>query len=249
MQAIEPEFFLRVEWALKQARDNNLKVVLDMHHYEELESNPEAHSERFLALWSQISERLKGQGTDVAFEIYNEPAKNLEAEKWNQLFDRALKLVRVKNPERIIVVGPSHWNSIDKLSTLKLPDDERLIVTVHYYEPFHFTHQGAEWVGKESSAWLGTKWTGSAEEIAAIKASFDKTQLWARDNKRPIYLGEFGAYSKAEIDSRARWTEAVHKEAEGHGFSMAYWEFCSGFGAYDSVQNCWRAPLLKALVD
>jgi endoglucanase len=38
------------------------------------------------------------------------------------------------------------------------------------------------------------------------------------------------------------------REAEKRGFSWAYWEFGSGFGAYDREKKEWRQPLLKALM-
>ena len=60
-------------------------------------------------------------------------------------------------------------------------------------------------------------------------------------------MGEFGAYSAADMESRARWTIAVVREATGRGFSFAYWEFGSGFVAYDPAKKEWRRPLLVAL--
>ena len=35
------------------------------------------------------------------------------------------------------------------------------------------------------------------------------------EHRRPIYLGEFGAYSKADLASRARWTAFVAQQACG----------------------------------
>jgi hypothetical protein len=64
-----------------------------------------------------------------------------------------------------------------------------------------------------------------------------------------MYLGEFGAYRAGDMDSRARWTAAVVREAEKHGFSWSYWECCSiHFGAYDAPTRSWRPPLLQALM-
>ncbi len=246
---IDPSFIARVRWAIKQAGQNNLKVVLNMHHYEEFELDPDAHRERFLALWKQISEEFKNESIDqVAFEIYNEPAKKINAAFWNKLFAEALAMVRKNNRERIIVVGPVQWNSVTALDTLQLPDDKNLLVTIHYYEPFHFTHQGAEWVGAESKNWLGTTWSGDAAQMAAVESDFNKAQKWAAARERPIYLGEFGAYSKADMPSRAKYTQAVRETAIKHGFSAAYWEFCSGFGAYDTTSRSWRKPLWDALI-
>jgi len=58
------------------------------------------------------------------------------------------------------MVGTAEWGGISALSDLDIPDGEQnVIVTVHYYNPFQFTHQGAEWVDG-SDAWLGRTWTG-----------------------------------------------------------------------------------------
>jgi endoglucanase len=64
-----------------------------------------------------------------------------------------------------------------------------------------------------------------------------------------VFLGEFGAFQVADMDSRARWTRFVAREAEKLGFSWAYWEFCAGFGAYDPQAGAWRGPLKGALLD
>jgi endoglucanase len=244
---IEPAFIERVDWAIKQARANGLVTVLNMHHYNELEADPAAHSQRFISMWQQIAEHLRNDPDDLVFEFYNEPAKKIDAAKWNSLFAQTLKTVRASNPRRFVVVGPVVWNSIDQLNALELPDDKNLLVTVHYYQPMNFTHQGADWIGPESKKWLGTKWTGSPKEVAEMTADFDKAAEWGSLHARPMYLGEFGAYEKADMDSRVLWTKAVRAQAKRNGFSDAYWEFCSGFGAYDPTAKEWRKPLLDAL--
>jgi len=246
---VDAKFFSRVDEVVQQVLENKLDVVLNMHHYEELEAAPDNEQARFLAIWQQIGEHFRQAPKQVAFEIYNEPCKALNEDKWNKLFVEALHEIRASNPERVVVVGPVSWNNIHKLSDLKVPDDDqRLIVTVHYYEPFHFTHQGASWAGDESEKWLGTKWLGSDEEKSQINLDFDFAQKWGKEHGRPIYLGEFGAYSKGDMDSRARWTRYVREAGSQRGFSMAYWEFGAGFGVYDPQEKTWRRPLLDALV-
>jgi endoglucanase len=185
----------------------------------------------------------------VAFELLNEPNGKLTAEKWNQLLGKAIDIVRRTNPTRQIVVGPVGWNGINDLGSLELPEKDRnLIVTVHYYNPFHFTHQGASWAGPDSQKWLGTKWTGDKAEQLAVVRDLDTAIAWAVKHRRPIYLGEFGAYSKADLESRARWTRFVADEAVRHKMGFGYWEFCAGFGVYDPVKNRWIEPLKEALL-
>jgi endoglucanase len=168
---------------------------------------------------------------------------------WNNLLSDALRVIRSTNPQRNVIIGPTEWNNLEMLSQLILPpDDHHIIVTYHYYNPFQFTHQGAEWV-TGSTSWQGTKWTGSNSENAAVVKDFGRVAAWAKINNRPIYMGEFGAYSKADMESRVMWTTFIARQAEKHGFSWSYWEFCAGFGAYDPALNQWRVPLRVALVE
>jgi endoglucanase len=147
-----------------------------------------------------------------------------------------------------VIIGSGQWNAIRALDELKLPEKDRnIILTVHYYDPFQFTHQGASWV-KGSDKWKGKKWQGSEAEQADVRKAFDKAAAWAKKHNRPVFLGEFGAFSAADMPSRARWTAFITREAEKRGWSWTYWEFCSGFGAYDPKAKAWRAPLKEALV-
>jgi endoglucanase len=245
---IEQEFFRRVDWAVEQALANGLAIVLDMHHYEEMANDPTGHQERFLALWRQIAERYQDQPNAVLFELLNEPNGVLHPGYWNKLIAEALPVIRSTNPTRNIVVGPAEWNNPQALDELILPaDDRHLIVTFHFYSPFQFTHQGAEWlVGSDN--WLGTDWKGTSAEKQVLQYSLDLAEQWATENQRPIFLGEFGAYGKAPLASRVTWTSFIAREAEARNFSWSYWEFCAGFGLYDTTTNTWREELVRALI-
>lgn len=245
---IKPDFIARIDWAVKQSLDRGLVVVINVHHYEEMAKEPEKHRERFLALWQQIAEHYKDYPPELIFEPMNEPNGALNSTLWNDIVAEAISTIRKSNPERTLIVGPVEWNNINALSSLKLPEEDRhIIATVHYYNPFQFTHQGAEWASG-SQKWLGTTWTGTEAEKLAVDRDLDKAAAWGKANNRPIYVGEFGAYNKADMDSRATWTAYIARQAEARGMSWAYWEFCSGFGVYDSALRRWNEPLLKALI-
>lgn len=247
--AIEEAFLARIDWAVEQALAQELTVIINIHHYEELMSDPAAHRERFLALWRQIAAHYQNYEDSLWFELLNEPMDHLSGAAWNAYARQAIAAVRETNPTRTIVVGPANWNNVSALDDLKLPeDDAHLVVTFHHYGPFQFTHQGAEWV-QGSDPWLGTLWEGSEAEKKAIARDLDRAARWAQENgNRHLLLGEFGAYSQADMASRARWTAFVAREAEARGMDWAYWEFCAGFGVYDPDSHVWREPLLKALL-
>jgi len=245
--AIDERFLNRVDHVVAKALEQNLIVILDMHNYDEIMQSPERHRDRFLSLWRQIAEHYKDYPENLYFELLNEPHGALTDEVWNKLVNETVKIIRETNPTRKIIIGPTNWNSIDNLGGLEIPaGDENIIVTFHYYSPFEFTHQGAEWVSPSPP--VGRKWLGNDAEKTQIRWDLDKAVQWAIEhNNITLFLGEFGAYSRAEMESRVRWTNFVATEAEKRGIAWCYWEFCSGFGAYDPVKKAWRRELLDAL--
>ena len=245
---VDPQFFFRVDWAVEQALKNDLAVVVNIHHYNELIEQPQEQRERFLALWDQIAVHYKDYPDTLFFELLNEPNGPLNSDLLNPLTADAIQVIRSSNPTRTLIAGPAEWFSLNQLASLKLPEGDRnLIVSFHYYQPFQFTHQGAEWVNG-SNDWLGTDWEGLFFEKDVLIADLDMALEWSKKNNRPLYLGEFGAYSKADMLSRVRWTEFIARESEKRGFSWAYWEFCAGFGVYDRAASGWNEPILKALI-
>jgi len=244
---IWPGFLGRVDEVIYQALSQGLTVIINIHHYEDLMNYPEEHKARFLALWSQISYFYKDWPDNLYFSVLNEPMGNLTADLWNEYLVDVLKVIRETNPERKVVIGPANWNAVTHLAFLRWPkDDENLIATFHYYSPFEFTHQGAGWVNNPPP--IGTKWTGSEAEVTSIQRDLDRALRFSQENNVTVWLAEFGAYSTADMESRALWTRTVAREAEKRGIPWSYWEFGSGFGVFDRTTNEWRTELLDALV-
>ena len=236
-----------LDWAVKGARANGLVAVLDFHEFTTMGEAPEANHGKFLAFWRQLAAHTQSQPPEVMFEILNEPNKKLTPALWNQYLREALAVIRPAHPTRTVIVGPAFWNSIDHLAELELPaDDAHLIVTVHYYKPMGFTHQGAPW--NENRDKSGVTWTASEAERQAVQQDFARAEAWAREHHRPLYLGEFGAYDKAPMESRVRYTDYVARTAEGLGWSWAYWQFDSDFILWDMKRDTWVEPILHALI-
>jgi len=240
-------WFAMVDWALEQALANGLMVILDCHEYNSVARDPEGLQPKWLAFWRQMAPRYAGAPDTVLFELLNEPNRALTPMLWNAFLAEALALVREWSPDRTIVIGPGEWNAIEKLPELVLPEGDRsILVTVHYYDPFTFTHQGAPWEDREND--VGYEWHATESERRAIERDFLTAQQWAMQNKRPILLGEFGAYDAADMDSRVRWTSFIARLAESQGWSWTYWQFDSDFVVYDIDAGKWVEPIRDALV-
>lgn len=247
---MEASFQRRVKEVVDDALTQGLQVLLNDHHYEKFFEEPGQHRERFLGFWRQIAAQYADYPPELAFEIMNEPHGKMDAAFWNELLADAVRIIRQSNPDRWIVIGPVEWNSVNALPTLVLPkNDPRIALTFHYYLPMEVTHQGAPWLEGDAKKWLGTEWTGSLIQRTRVQMDFNKALKFGFENKVPIYLGEFGVYEKAPMQTRVTWTRAIAAEAARRKMGYAYWEFYSGFGLYDPVQKRWRELLKDAVLN
>jgi endoglucanase len=68
---IDAAFFNRVDWVIDQALMQGLTIVVNMHHYEEMALDPDAHQARFIAIWKQIAEHYQSYPNKLLFEPMN----------------------------------------------------------------------------------------------------------------------------------------------------------------------------------
>jgi endoglucanase len=245
--ALSKPWYEVLDWAVREAQAQGLRVILDLHEFTLMGKDPAANKVKFLAFWRQLSAHCQGAPEDVLFEVLNEPSGKLTPALWNEYLAEGLAIIREQHPTRTVIVGPGCWNSIDHLRELELPAaDRHLIVTIHYYNPMDFTHQGAAWVNRQNK--LGVEWLGTEKELGVLGRDFDKAEKWAKEHERPLFLGEFGAYDKAPMESRVRYLTSVARAAEQRGWSWAYWQFDSDFILYDVGRDTWVKPILRALI-
>lgn len=264
---INEVFIERVQEVVDEAIAEGLRVIINTHHFNELFYNDaefNLHHQRLLSFWQQLSRSfpLENYSADkLVFEFLNEPHENVGVNQWNYLIEELTRIVWVDNAatqnnslgQRKVMIGTADWGGPFKLPELVLPESanaENTIITVHFYEPFQFTHQGAEWVDGATS-WIGTRWLGTAQQQKVLFDYLDAVSDWNEQAGRgfEVNLGEFGVYSKYAVaaDQKA-WTAFIAREAERRGFSWHYWEYSSGFGAYNPATKKWRSALIEGLI-
>ncbi|WP_338359521.1 glycoside hydrolase family 5 protein [Yeosuana marina] len=243
---LKPSFFKMLDEAINNSLANNLMPIIDFHQHHVIQKDPLGVAPAFYAIWQQIAEHYKDAPSEVLFEIANEP--NVKPDLWNDFYKMAYRIIRKSNPNRTILIGTVYGNQIKFLKDLKLPEEDRnIIVTVHYYEPIEFTHQGAEWSAERRDL-SGITWPGKYGGEKEIIADFNIAQTWSVEHQRPIHLGEFGVYNKTEMKYRIIWTAFVARLADKLGWSWSYWELNQGFGIYDLKTNEWNEGLYRALI-
>src|SRR5205823_6454575 len=113
---------------------------------EDLSAAPNANRDRSAAVWRQAAAELRDEPANVWFELLNEPHNKLTNANLLATLAPSLAAIRETNPIRVVVIGGERWSGVDSLASLTLPDDPNVVPTVHYYDPFEFTHQGASFI-------------------------------------------------------------------------------------------------------
>ena len=237
---IDPVLLKRVDHVIGVALAQDLRVILDLHHFDALVDDPATQGDTFVAIWQALSAHYAGWPPELMFELLNEPNGALTTERIEALTDRVLQIIRAKHPERWVIATGGDWSAWQQLRNLKRRDD-RTAYTFHYYWPFDFTHQEAEWV-KDIPPKRGPL---SEAEAVEIEAQFQQIAAL----RRPLFLGEFGAYQKVVGDAdRAAWMRVVREASEEAGIGWCHWGFVSGFRVADDDYT-WKPGLREALFE
>jgi len=255
---IDEAFARRVDRIVDSLLARGLYVIVDMHHYTQISGDPQHRNEftvdpsvvegRLVNMWRQIAARYKDRSPKLIFELLNEPHGRLNGDPWNALAAKVLAEVRKTNPTRAVIIGPGEWNSIHELPKLRLPRDRNIIVAIHNYDPFPFTHQGVDFMPQHHLP-VGPTCCDAAQR-KTIADALEAARRWNESSGYPVHLGEFGTYEKADLKSRAAYARIVREEAERRGMGWAYWELASpSFGMYSPKTGEWVEPIRRALLD
>jgi endoglucanase len=249
--AIDKTFLRRVDeivgWCLKR----KLTVIITIHHFNELYAKPDDETCRntLFSIWKQLTAHYAAYNHDkLFFEILNEPHGNLTSDKWNALLPQILAVIRAGDGDRTLIIDAADYAYHGAIEKLAIPANEsNAIVSVRYYLPYEFTHQGAHWAAG-SDQWRGKTWSGNSNELAVVNTDLKLVKDWSEKNQRPITIGEFGAIAIADHPSRVAWTKTVRGKFEANGFSWCYFDFGMIFKAYDTEKHAWLPGFKEALV-
>ncbi|MFY8004728.1 MAG: glycoside hydrolase family 5 protein [Chitinophagaceae bacterium] len=260
-----------VEAAVKRANDAGLTVTLNLHPWkhdmDSLLANNAAMPQKLAAYWKAMAQQFTKFAPDkLVFEIYNEPhaaVTNLTSKPkswWYPVQELSIAAIRSVTKEHYIIVGGENWNSWNDLPNVPIYDYPNLIYNFHFYEPYVFTHQGADWANAWWPKLKDIPYPSTPENIAPFIAKAKDAPLfemltdygnmaynyqvlqsqirtvveWAIKNKRMILCNEFGAYKPfAPRSSRLTYLKDVQSIFNQYKIGWALWELDEGFGVLD----------------
>jgi endoglucanase len=247
---IDPTFLARVAEVVGYVRDAGMYAIINVHHdgadgFTQVEwltlndgggaitlANNQAVQARFVAVWRQIAAKFAGHGEELLFESMNEihdgygkpdPRYFTIINGLNQAFVELVRASGGNNAQRHLVVPGYNTNIDHTLAGFALPADPtpgRLIVSVHYYDPYLFALQAQKntW-GKASP---GNDGWGQEDFVVT---QFDKMKAHFIDRGVPVIIGEYGAcHQQGFEDYRRYYMEYVTKAAVDRGMLPIYWD-------------------------
>ncbi len=246
--------FKLLQECMKWCEESGLRVILDLHilrshHFNEQEKrlwNDPGEQDKLIRLWKDLSKAIgHWPNSMVAYEFMNEPVAD-EAEQWNQLLLRVSDSIRTWEPERFLVIGSNRWQSVNTFDELRIPpNDRRIILSFHFYEPFHLTHFQASWTRlKDFQGEVNYPGqiviNGQSEEerrsynLDSLEKMMEKPLRIADSLKLPLYCGEFGVIYKSPLKAKLAWYSDIVTIFEKHKVAYANWNYKAGsFGIVD----------------
>ncbi len=220
----------RVKEVVDYAYEKGAYVILNTHHeewYMPTEENKEANGEQLAALWSQIAEYFKEYDERLIFEGLNEPRLRGTAKEWTgdnkasevinyweQLFVDAVRATGGNNTLRhLMITGYAASSSRDNLAKIVLPEDDKLIISVHAYNPYNFALNAngtAKWDAEKDGKDLDY-FINSLNDLFISKGI-------------PVIIGEFGAVNKDNIEERVEWAGYYVSKAKELGIPCVWWD-------------------------
>lgn len=245
--ALSAQMLESLDWVIEQSLLHGLVPVLDEHDFEICQSDLSTCEEKLVAFWTQISDRYADRHPQLVFELLNEPGGDMTADWWNEFYPELLAIVRAVSPARTVIIPAINSEDPYEVHRLLLPESDRnIIVTVHYYKPMRFTHQGAPWSTQYARS-VDVDW-GSPADKQLVVEDLQIISTWAKAMHRPIYLGEFGAYDAAPAAARSRYLSFLTQIAESHGWGWAYWQLTHDFNLLDTSTDRWKSEIVAALL-
>ncbi len=212
---IDAAFLARVDQVVGWGLAHGLRMIVDLHNYTALQSDPQGQRARFVALWQQIATHFQSAPDEVYYELLNEPNTGLDTATWNAVVAETLSAIRAIDPRHTVVVGATDWSNIDGLAGLHVPDAEHnAIVTFHYYTPTLFCFQGKQSFMGNDWATTGITWPGPpASPVTPAPGVSAWVTSWIHDyNTQPADRNPAGEWVVGrDIAQAVSWGRANHR--------------------------------------
>ena len=269
-----------VEWTGK----NGMSFVIDYHEYDNSYNQTSAKNASYIKMmanvWKHVAAHYASSTReDIFFELLNEPDMSkgkVTSANWRTAAQEIIKAIRTVDTTHTIIFGDAQWYSIKLLANGAPLEDKNIIYAIHTYEPFVFTHQGADWADTKPIKNLmfpydKETWSEYSADFGVNKAlptSYKNAILnyykignkeyilnlilpakeWAVKNNVPVIINEFGAYrNKSDAQSVLNYMTAMREIGDTLQIPLTHWGYTGGFSLFESTDGVKGTGLIEGM--
>ena len=184
------------EWTAK----HGMSFVIDYHEYDNSYNATSAidpnYTKMMANVWKHVAAHYAtNEREDIFFELLNEPDMSngkVDSKTWRIAAQEDIDSIRKVDTKHTIIFGDAEWYSIKLLAAGEPLKDNNVIYAVHTYEPFVFTHQGADWAETKTIKGLmfpydKEKWSEYSADFGVITVGTSKTTDWVANAIKNYY--------------------------------------------------------------
>lgn len=257
---VQTEWLDRVQEVVDYAYNNGMYVIMNMHHDDYIWFNPTEEeyagdSAKMKKIWEQVSARFKDYGDRLIFEGMNEPrtigsdnewmggtaAERAVVNRYLQDFVDTIRASGGNNAERsLIVTAYGACAEEVSMNDIIVPNDEHIIVSLHYYAPWKFSS--------------GETTNFGNDEKSELDAKFDFMKKKFTDKGIPVIIDEFGCVGIADDNVRAEYYSYYISAAKARGIKCFVWDNNvakgkDGYGILNRTSMKWNDIILQGIID
>ncbi|MEK7992997.1 MAG: glycoside hydrolase family 5 protein, partial [Planctomycetota bacterium] len=255
---IDPLFYYFLDQIIDWAEELELHLILDNHTFDPAANTSPNIGDILVPVWAQMAQHYKDRLNYIYYEVLNEP-HGISDTMWNQIQQQVIDAIRAVDQRHTIIVGPAGWNGYNNLRYMPVYQDDNLIYTFHFYDPFMFTHQGASWVGPSLVPLAGVPFPYDAAlmpqcprelrgtwvqgslanysndgTVKRVEELIDIAATFKAQRHVPLFCGEFGVYTpNSDNEDRIYWYNVVRSYLEEKGITWTIWDYKDGFGLFE----------------
>ncbi|MFA5305101.1 MAG: cellulase family glycosylhydrolase [Candidatus Omnitrophota bacterium] len=189
-----------------------------------------------LQLWEEIVSKVKEEPALIGFDVINEPVLDQKPTSiLTKFYKEAIECIKAIDKKHTIFLEGSLW--AQRIDFLRDLIEENVSISIHTYQPLDFTFNFVpfyKFPGKiNNEHWDADK----------MRKYLEPYFLFSKDNKVPIFVGEFGINWRGGFWGELNWLEDILKAFDDFGFNYTYWTYkaVSGYvfpdGLYQYIQN------------
>ncbi len=228
---------LRVDKLLEACAAQQVYVVFNLFTWPGADRffKEKKYQEHLVEVWRKLAAKYRNHPMILGYDLLNEPHEegldfeSAEVLDWQHLAAVVAKAIREIDPQTPIIVETPAWDGPSGFIGFKPIPVDRVIYSVHMYEPGRITHQGVvsvigEKFKDERYAYPGDV-KGEKWDKDRLRKALEPVRQFQLKYNVHMYVGEFSCIRWAPDQSSYRYLKDVIDLFEEYGWDWSYHAF------------------------